>query len=61
MNNTAKIFKDRLIENYLSKFTKENVPDFEGKWKKINLWRKACVEGNLEHTKESAIQGSFMV
>lgn len=61
MNSTAKIFKDRLIENYLSKFTKENVPDFEGKWKKINLWRKACVEGNLEHTKESAIQGSFMV
>ncbi|MCM1047797.1 MAG: hypothetical protein NC433_05155 [Clostridiales bacterium] len=31
MNNTEKIFKDKLIENYLSKFTKEDVPDFEGK------------------------------
>lgn len=61
MNNTEKIFKDRLIENYLSKFTREDVPDFESKWKKINLWRKSCVEGDLEHTKESAIQGAFMV
>jgi hypothetical protein len=61
MNSTAKIFKDRLIEKYLSKFTSDDIVDFPNKWKKIKLWRKSCIEGDLEHTKETAIQGAFMV
>ena len=61
MNSTDKIFKDRLIQNYLSKFTRDNIPDFERKWHKIKLWRKSCVEKNLERTKETQIQGAFMI
>lgn len=61
MNTIAKIFKDRLIKNYLSKFSKDNVSDFERKWKRIQNWRKSCIQGDLEHTKETQIQGAFFV
>lgn len=61
MNSIAKIFKDRLIQNYLSKFSKENIEDFEKKWKRIQNWRKSCIQGDLEHTKETQIQGAFFV
>ncbi len=61
MNSIAKIFKERLIQNYLSKFSKENVVDFERKWKRIRNWRKSCIQGDLEHTKEIQIQGAFFV
>lgn len=61
MNSISKIFKDRLIQNYLSKFSKENIVDFEHKWKRIQNWRKSCIEGDLEHTKETQIQGAFFV
>ena len=61
MNSIAKIFKDRLIQNYLSKFSKENILDFERKWKRIQNWRKSCIQGDLEHTKETQIQGAFLV
>ena len=29
MNTTAKMFKDRLINKYLSKFSKDNINDFD--------------------------------
>lgn len=61
MNSTAKIFKDRLINNYLSKFDKSDIPDFESKWKRILNWRKACIQSDLKHTKETQVQGDFMV
>lgn len=61
MNSVNHIFKDRLIDNYLAKFTRDDIPDFNAKWHKMKLWRKSCVEGDLEHTKETAIQGAFMV
>lgn len=61
MNTTAKMFKDRLINKYLSKFSKDNINDFERKWKRIQNWRKSCIQGDLEHTKETQIQGAFLV
>ena len=59
MNTIAKIFKDRLVKKYLSKFSKNNISDFERKWKRIQNWRKSCIQGDLEHTKETQIQGAF--
>lgn len=61
MNSIPKIFKDRLIHNYLSKFNKDDIPNFEEKWKKICKWRESCVNHNLEHTKETQIQGAFLI
>ena len=61
MNSITKIFKDRLIQNYLSKFSRDNIDDFDRKWKRIQNWRKSCIQGDLEHTKESQIQGAFLV
>ena len=61
MSSTSKIFKDRLINNYLSKFDKANIPCFDSKWNCILKWRKACIQSDLEHTKETQIQGAFMV
>lgn len=61
MDSISKIFKERLIANHLSKFTRDNIPDFERKWKKICNWRKSCIQGDLEHTKETQIQGAFLV
>ncbi len=61
MNTIPKIFKDRLIKNYMSKFSKDNINDFEQKWKQIKKWRKSCIQGDLEHTKETQIQGVFLV
>lgn len=61
MNSVAKIFKDSLIKKYLSKFTRDDIKDFDKKWKIIRNWRKSCIQGDLEHTKETQIQGAFMI
>ena len=61
MHSSSKMFKDKLIESYLRKFTKDDIPDFESKWHRMKMWRKSCMEGNLERTKETAIQGTFML
>ena len=61
MNSTPQIFKDRLIQNYLSKFSENDIPDFGKKWNQIRKWRESCVRGDLGRTKETQIQGSFMV
>ena len=37
MDSISKIFKERLIANHLSKFTRDNIPDFERKWKKFAI------------------------
>ena len=46
MNSRDKIFKEHLIQKYLKKFTRDDIPDFETKWKIIKGWRKSCLEGN---------------
>lgn len=61
MNSVDKIFKDRLIQNHLSKFGKEDIPDFDKKYRIISLWRKACITGDLNHTKETQIQGNYLI
>lgn len=61
MNSVNRIFKERLIQNYLSKFRKEDIPHFDSKYKVISLWRKACITGDLNHTKETQIQGNFLI
>ncbi len=61
MNSVDKIFKDRLIQNHLSKFGKEDIPDFDKKYRVISLWRKACITGDLNHTKETQIQGNYLI
>ncbi len=61
MNSTDKIFKDRLIQKYLSKFTKGNIPNFDEKFKIMKRWHNASAEKYLDRTKETEIQGTFMV
>lgn len=60
MNSTPKIIKERLINSYLSHFTRENIPDFDAKFKEIGLWCNATAEQHLDRTKETAVQGAFM-
>ena len=60
MNSTARIFKDRLIKNRLERFTRENVPEFDDKFRQICGWCKSTTKGDLDKTKEVAIQGLFM-
>lgn len=60
MNSTPHIFKERLINGHLSHFTKDDVPDFDKKFREITLWQTSCTEKNLEKTKETSVQGSFM-
>lgn len=38
MNSVPQIFKERFLKNYLSKFTKDNIPNFKEKWEKIQRW-----------------------
>ena len=54
MNNRAKIFKDGLVKKYLSKFSRNNISDFERKWKRIQNWRKSCIKGDLETYKRNS-------
>lgn len=61
MNSTDKIFKERLIQNYLNKFTKEDVPNFDEKFRIMKRWHNASAEKYLDRTKETEIQGTFMV
>jgi hypothetical protein len=61
MNSTDKIFKDKLIESYLSKFTRGNIPDYEEKFKIMKRWHNASADKYLDRTKETQIQGTFMV
>lgn len=61
MNSIDKIFKDRLIQNYLKKFTRENVDNFEEKFRIMKRWHNASAEKYLDRTKETEIQGTFMV
>lgn len=61
MNSVDKIFKDRLIENYLSKFSRDNISNFEEKFRIMKRWYNASAEKHLDRTKETAIQGTFMM
>ncbi len=61
MGSIAKIYKDKLITNYLSKFTRDSIPDYDKKWQIILRWRKSCIQGDLSQTKETEIQGAFMM
>lgn len=61
MNSVPHIFKERLIQNYLVKFTRDNIPNFDDKWNIIRRWKTACERSDLDRTKETQIQGTFMV
>ena len=56
MNNTPKIFNERLVNGYLNKFTRDDIPDFDKKFGEIKLW---C-DSAIRDIKEVAIQGTFM-
>lgn len=60
MNSTPYIFKERLINNRLAHFTRENIPDYTKKYKEVCLWCNATAEQHLDRTKETAVQGAFM-
>ena len=60
MNSADKIFKDRLIKNHLSKFSRDHVPDFDKKYRIMKRWHNASAEQHLDRTKETQIQGTFM-
>lgn len=60
MNSIPRIFNERLAASHLSTFTHDNIPNFEQKWATIKKWKRSCVEGDLERTKEKEIQGNFL-
>lgn len=60
MNSTPQIFRSNLINSHLQHFTKDNVPNFEEKFKEIIKWCNATAEKHLDRTKETAVQGAFM-
>ena len=60
MNSTPQIFKERLINNRLARFTRENIPNYDAKYKEICKWCNATAEQHLDRTKETAVQGAFM-
>ena len=60
MNSTPQIFKERLIKNRLAHFTRDNVPDFDARFKEVGLWCNATAEKHLDRTKETNVQGAFM-
>lgn len=60
MNSIDKIFKDRLIQKYLSKFSKDDIPNYDEKFKIMKRWYNASAEQYLDRTKETQIQGTFM-
>src|SRR5699024_3924565 len=60
MNSTDKIFKESLLKNYLSKFGKKNIPDYDKKYEIMKRWYNASAEKYLDRTKETQIQGTFM-
>ena len=60
MNSTPQIFKERLIKNRLEHFTRDNVPDFDARFKEVGLWCNATAEKHLDRTKETNVQGAFM-
>lgn len=60
MNSTPQIFKERLIQNRLSHYSRTNIPDFEAKFKEVGLWCNATAEQHLDRTKETTVQGAFM-
>ena len=58
MNSTPQIFKERLIKNRLAYFTRDNVPDFDARFKEVGLWCNATAEKHLDRTKETNVQDS---
>ena len=60
MNSIDKIFKERLLKNYLSKFHRDNISNFDEKFKIMKRWHNASAEQYLDRTKETQIQGTFM-
>ena len=60
VNSIDKIFKERLLKNYLSKFHRDNISNFDEKFKIMKRWHNASAEQYLDRTKETQIQGTFM-
>lgn len=60
MGSVAKIFKEKLVESHLSRFSRDDIPDYDKKRKIIGRWQKSCMQGDLNKTKETEIQGAFM-
>lgn len=61
MGSVAKIFKEKLVTSHLSKFSRDDIPDYDKKRKIIGRWQKSCMQGDLNKTKETEIQGAFMM
>ena len=61
MGSVAKIFKEKLVANHLAKFSRDDISDFDRKRKIISRWQKSCMQGDLNKTKETEIQGAFMM
>lgn len=60
MNSTPRIFKEKLINARLSRFSANNIPDFERKFNEICQWQNSCSKGDLNRTKETSVQGFFL-
>jgi enolase len=53
VGSVAKIFKERLIQNYLNSFHSDSILDFETKWSIAKKWKIAYEIGNLNSNKEA--------
>ncbi|MCI5678958.1 MAG: BREX-1 system adenine-specific DNA-methyltransferase PglX [Bacteroidales bacterium] len=60
MSVTTKIFKQKLIDKYLSKFSYQDIESFEDKWKLIQKWKTLYDDGLLDNIKEISINAEFI-
>jgi len=61
MGSVATLFNRRVLDKYLSAFAVEGVQDYGGKQAEMLKWKKAIESSDLQKTKETSVQGKFLV
>lgn len=59
MKNIEPLFPKKLLERRLKSFDLSSLPDIAEKTTELGKWRTAILGGNLDKTKETAVQGQF--
>lgn len=60
MSELESLFKTKILQRHLKNFDINTIPDLALKRKELNAWKYSIENSDLEKTKETAIQGSFM-
>ena len=54
------LFKQKVLARYLQNYDINSIKDLDAKRKELGLWKYSIENSDLDKTKETSVQGSFL-